>query len=151
MCFNPFSGSCWSPFGFKTQTKKSNLQDGAVDVEFQEVKETPNEEPKINKDARFEQIFTAAEDFAKELSEKSPVQGLLYMMVFTHSVNWADEHPRSSFESGSSWMSALQVELKDLLTGLHGTEKPDSTLDLLVTCMFFNGVLWAKGHPATTL
>lgn len=149
MSFNPFRWSLSDLPDLKLNTKKSNLQDRAEDISFEEVKESTNEQPKIDKEKRAEQICKAVEEKMSGLMEKSPIAGLLHMTTFIVGANWADEHPLSSYKDLSDWMAAQYEEAQKLVNKASGHK--DYLFEPIVFATFANGAIWANDNPAPTL
>lgn len=149
MCFNPFKWSLRDLPGLERNTKKSNLQDRAEDISFEEVDESTNEQPKIDEKKRVEQIGKAVEEKMSGLMEKSPIAGLLHMTTFIVGANWADEHPLSSYKDHSDWMAAQYEEVQKLVNKASGHK--DYLFETIVFATFANGAMWANENPAPTL
>ena len=136
-------------FGNVDEAKKSNLQDRAEDVPFEEVKEPTKEQPKIDEKARAEQISKAVEEQVSGLLEKSPTSALLYITAFISGADWSDRHPMSSYNSRIDWMEAMRAEVQKLLN--EASKKKDYLIEALFFATFAHGAKWANEHPAPTV
>lgn len=148
MNFNPFFDACWLFSGNPHKTKKSKLQDRAEDTSFEDVKESAEEQPKIDKATRDKQVAEAAESFSKELFEKSPGSGLLLRMTFLMGAQWADEHPRSNYNNVTEWLADANDEIDRMLSGACPDGDKDMFVDMVIFSSFLKGASWANDNPA---
>lgn len=147
-----FFGSLKDILGIKPETKKSNLQDRAEDIEFEEIKDSEHSQPKIDSRTREIRMMEAAEVATKEISDKVPMVGIALQSLFLLGATWADEHPVSNYADRSGWINDMGNEIKSINDNARkSSEKFNPVAEVIHRSFFTQGALWAIDNPATSI
>lgn len=149
MEFNPIP-----PFPFGGRSRKAH-RSNAEYTPFEEIKDSADSKNQTVDADRMEQISRQAFKEAEDLIDKSPLQALAIMALFTKGADWADKHPLSTFHDTRDWVKAQEHEISQMLreSKVQGSDNGSISpmLSLFVTFMFTKGAMWAKENPPANI
>lgn len=149
MEFNPIT-----PFPFGGRSRRAH-RPAAEYTPFEEIKGSATSRNQTVDADRTEQISRQSFKEAEDMIDKSPLQALAIMALFTRGAAWADEHPLSAFHDTRDWLKAQEHEIRQMLreSKVQGSDNGSISpmISMFVTFMFTKGAMWAKENPPANI
>lgn len=144
----------FNPFPFGGRSRRAHRSDAEY-TPFEEIKDSATSKNQTVDADRMEQISQQAFKEAEDMMDKSPLQALAIMALFTKGADWADKHPVFAFPDKGAWFKAQESEIAQMM---RESKMPGSDNDsvsplfkMFVTLAFSCGAIWAKENPQANI
>lgn len=131
--------------------RKTRSQERAEDVTFTDIFDSPDNTPKIDRNARARQLSDAIGKRATDLAKSDPIAALSFVTLFSAGAHWADKNPVCKFLNRKAWIDAQRAEVNKLIENSSANSSPDLVFETVLLAMFAEGANWADNNPAPTL